>query len=1403
VTFRIDIVAPATITVLGGESSLETLPPGGISVSDSLTGTIAVTLAAANSGATFSASSAGGATISSSANTVTITGLQAQVNAALASLAISEIAGPGTDTISVTAIDAADLITSTAIVVDIGAATGPAFVAPPATIALNAYSLTTISGLVLADPQATSLDEAGLGRSETLVVTLAVASGVLLLPSLSSLGGIQAAGNGTNEILLTFTADQLAAVNALLASLEYAAPAATSGLAYAMRNVSGPLGGASTSGNITLDITGTQGPTATVTSGADTAILGVSTLSGTLAIANTTSDIGGIAGTGAVSIFPDASLELPYNTLSLGGTSYDFGTLGAASLNEAGALFIADGAAIGGLLALGTAGSIDFSDTLTGGAQAQNTTQLGITLAAGALLTGGGTLVAGNFSESALISGPGTILAGPGETLLIAAEAITATTLDIEAGGVMVLGPLDPLYGVFNATPLTIASNVTLDFLDNAGAIPVTGGFADSLAQPGGVIVIDGPGVFSGTVTGFAPGDRLVFPGLTGLTLFSITSNSFVVGGENSDAQTVDYTIHAAYPTGTSPFVSTDAEGDSEIGLRDTATDVFIGGVTAAANVILADAGVAQPILGIDVLLRAWTTQTLTLTLSVGHGILSDGNFSPSNTLTLTAASPTALDATLANVVYTANSGFTADNLTISSATGLLSGLSEIAGINISNVGGTVSGFGNAGQTAWFAGVGPPLIAAAAPGAILVTGTVDFGDRLVVDGLSGTSLLIDDGGTAIFDAGANADMANEITVGDSGSGWLDIATDNFFAGRDVTIGGGTAASGAIITGIATIAGTIMAGQSGVAAIDLSGDLGAASLIIGAAGSFAATGKAGAGFQTLINAGTVQFFDQSSLNLTGLVNTGSLEVGGTARVSTEFAALQSGLLDIGPDAAMAADVFSQSGGTLALSGTLLADAPLQDNGVIALSGGTIIAPAFSLSGAALSGYGFIEGMAGLGTMSVFGGSILANGGLVLGDDVSLSNGAGIGIAAGAALDVVHGLSGGTIGFSGGSAELTFNDLAEVTAAVAGMVDHDAIDLIGVAPSLVSSGNGSISAGTLGRFSLAVAGGQPALQIGADGFGGTLITLGGDMPCFCAGTRLLTPNGYCPVERFCPGDPVVTLDGAVRAVRWIGHRTLDLADEPRARPVFFAAGALGENVPMRPVLLSPLHAVFIGGVLVPALHLVNGATITQAQKAAATYYHLELDRHDILLAEGMAAESYLDTGNRGALYHEQGRRGTCRTPCASVVTSGPKLAAIRRNLHNIALAVGFTLTYDPAFRGAVGQKSVLPRIAKKSGRRIAKFRLPATAATLALAARTATPADTDPDSEDRRVLGICLDDAGGAALGPGWLPRATGDTGIWMGASAEILLPPGTGAVTLSLAAIIQSWRPPSGGQLPGG
>ena len=179
----------------------------------------------------------------------------------------------------------------------------------------------------------------------------------------------------------------------------------------------------------------------------------------------------------------------------------------------------------------------------------------------------------------------------------------------------------------------------------------------------------------------------------------------------------------------------------------------------------------------------------------------------------------------------------------------------------------------------------------------------------------------------------------------------------------------------------------------------------------------------------------------------------------------------------------------------------------------------------------------------------------------------------------------------------------------------------------------------------------------MSIVSDGAGGSLITLGDELPCFARGTGLLTPHGYRAVEDAEARRSADYRQWGRRPVRWIGWRTLDLGPGTArfARPVLIVPGAFGQGLPARMLRLSPLHCVYADGVLIPVTHLVNGATILREEASVAmTYYHVELDRHDILLAEGLPCESYFDAGNRGALYHEIGRRSPARRPFAPSVT-----------------------------------------------------------------------------------------------------------------------------------------------------
>jgi hypothetical protein len=155
------------------------------------------------------------------------------------------------------------------------------------------------------------------------------------------------------------------------------------------------------------------------------------------------------------------------------------------------------------------------------------------------------------------------------------------------------------------------------------------------------------------------------------------------------------------------------------------------------------------------------------------------------------------------------------------------------------------------------------------------------------------------------------------------------------------------------------------------------------------------------------------------------------------------------------------------------------------------------------------------------------------------------------------------------------------------------------------------------------------------------GGTDVTV--IATCYAAGTRIATPQGEVAVEDMRVSNLVMTVSGRTQPIVWIGHRHVDFRNHPnrqRILPVRITAHAFGQGLPKRDLLLSPDHLVFVDDVLIPIRHLVNGSSITQIERNTITYYHVELPRHDVLLAEGLPAESYLDAGARGAFANHDG-------------------------------------------------------------------------------------------------------------------------------------------------------------------
>ncbi len=150
--------------------------------------------------------------------------------------------------------------------------------------------------------------------------------------------------------------------------------------------------------------------------------------------------------------------------------------------------------------------------------------------------------------------------------------------------------------------------------------------------------------------------------------------------------------------------------------------------------------------------------------------------------------------------------------------------------------------------------------------------------------------------------------------------------------------------------------------------------------------------------------------------------------------------------------------------------------------------------------------------------------------------------------------------------------------------------------------------------------------------------TTATNGGNpiTACFTAGTMVLTPAGEVPIETLKIGDLVTLSDGRAVPMTWMGIKTVAtrFADPLRVLPVRIRAGALGDDLPKRDMLISPDHAILIGEFLVQAGALVNDLSVTREHAMAETfnYYHVEVAGHDLLMVENLAVETFVDNVDR---------------------------------------------------------------------------------------------------------------------------------------------------------------------------
>ena len=336
------------------------------------------------------------------------------------------------------------------------------------------------------------------------------------------------------------------------------------------------------------------------------------------------------------------------------------------------------------------------------------------------------------------------------------------------------------------------------------------------------------------------------------------------------------------------------------------------------------------------------------------------------------------------------------------------------------------------------------------------------------------------------------------------------------------------------------------------------------------------------------------------------------------------------------------------------------------------------------------------------------------------------------------------------------------------------------------------------------------------------------------CFLTGTLIQAERDAVPVEQLRTGDLVRTAAGELVPVHWVGHRTVRLAAAPDAAlvaPICIGPEAIAPGLPRRDLWVTPDHGIVVDGHLIPARLLVNGASIRQVQVPEYTYYHVELDRHAILLAEGLDAESYLDTGNRSAFANsgvvsldarlpESQAQAYAERGCMGLTVDPAVTAPVWTRLADRAAMLGLRVaapdsTQDPRLRlRTTGGRSIQPL---HTDAHSAVFAIPADATEVSILSRATMPWALTPWVDDRRRLGVAIGRIvvrtaervqeiaiDSPALRDGWwaAEHAGSQTFRWTAGAARLSLPRVAGPATLEMTFVERASHPVETAREPG-
>ncbi|MEE4187038.1 MAG: Hint domain-containing protein [Roseobacter sp.] len=185
------------------------------------------------------------------------------------------------------------------------------------------------------------------------------------------------------------------------------------------------------------------------------------------------------------------------------------------------------------------------------------------------------------------------------------------------------------------------------------------------------------------------------------------------------------------------------------------------------------------------------------------------------------------------------------------------------------------------------------------------------------------------------------------------------------------------------------------------------------------------------------------------------------------------------------------------------------------------------------------------------------------------------------------------------------------------------------------------------------------------------------LGGEVVCFVAGTLIETQSGPRAIETLAADDLIVTRDGGLQPLRWIGNTSVPA--QGKLAPVVISAGVLGNSSDL---IVSPQHAVLIDDwraellygddeVLVRAIDLLDHDGIYRMPGGVVEYYHLLFDAHHLVRASGIWSES-LFPGDFTKATITPAARAEIETLFPDLKGYGPKSARCLRRFEAVCLA-----------------------------------------------------------------------------------------------------------------------------------